>query len=105
MFLWWGFFCLFVLFLCLGGGLEVCLFVFNVPLSLSAVSLSSGYSQEVVCYTAGNIPQTPSAPRLVRAGVTWISLQWNKVEGCTPEEVISYTLEIQEEDNVSTVLL
>ncbi|NXA51464.1 FND3B protein, partial [Nothocercus julius] len=60
---------------------------------------TSGYSQEVVCYTAGNIPQTPSAPRLVRAGVTWITLQWNKVEGCTPEEAISYTLEIQEEDN------
>ncbi|XP_030135787.2 fibronectin type III domain-containing protein 3B [Taeniopygia guttata] len=62
---------------------------------------TSGYSQEVVCYTAGNIPQTPSAPRLIRAGVTWISLQWNKVEGCTPEEAISYTLEIQEEDNDS----
>ncbi|XP_054241937.1 fibronectin type III domain-containing protein 3B [Indicator indicator] len=62
---------------------------------------TSGYSQEVVCYTAGNVPQTPSAPRLVRAGVTWIALQWNKVEGCTPEEVISYTLEIQEEDNDS----
>lgn len=84
------------------GDLEVCLLVCNV--SLSALSLSSGYSQEVVCYTAGNIPQTPSAPRLIRAGVTWISLQWNKVEGCTPEEVISYTLEIQEEDNVSAVL-
>ncbi|KAI1235989.1 hypothetical protein IHE44_0002083 [Lamprotornis superbus] len=65
------------------------------------IGTSSGYSQEVVCYTAGNIPQTPSAPRLIRAGVTWISLQWNKVEGCTPEEVISYTLEIQEEDNDS----
>ncbi|KAK2538356.1 Fndc3b [Columba guinea] len=62
---------------------------------------TSGYSQEVVCYTAGNVPQTPAAPRLVRAGVTWIALQWNKVEGCTPEEVISYTLEIQEEDNDS----
>uniref|UniRef100_A0A8C4WIU4 Fibronectin type III domain-containing protein 3B n=1 Tax=Gopherus evgoodei TaxID=1825980 RepID=A0A8C4WIU4_9SAUR len=65
---------------------------------------TSGYSQEVVCYTSGNIPQTPSAPRLVRAGVTWITLQWNKAEGCTPEEVISYTLEIQEEDNVSSVV-
>lgn len=75
----------------------------NIP--LSPLFLCSGYSQEVVCYTAGNIPQTPSAPRLVRAGVTWIALQWNKVEGCTPEEVISYTLEIQEEDNVSAVLL
>jgi len=78
-------------------------FFLNIP--LSPLFLCSGYSQEVVCYTAGNIPQTPSAPRLVRAGVTWVALQWNKVEGCTPEEVISYTLEIQEEDNVSAVLL
>lgn len=77
---------------------------FKIFLSPS-LFLYSGYSQEVVCYTAGNIPQTPSAPRLVRAGVTWVALQWNKVEGCTPEEVISYTLEIQEEDNVSAVLL
>uniref|UniRef100_A0A8D2Q559 Fibronectin type III domain-containing protein 3B n=1 Tax=Varanus komodoensis TaxID=61221 RepID=A0A8D2Q559_VARKO len=61
----------------------------------------SGFSEEVVCYTAGNIPQTPSAPRLVRAGVTWVTLQWNRAEGCTPEEVITYTLEIQEEDNDS----
>nr|XP_060623504.1 fibronectin type III domain-containing protein 3B [Anolis sagrei ordinatus]XP_060623505.1 fibronectin type III domain-containing protein 3B [Anolis sagrei ordinatus] len=61
----------------------------------------SGFSQEVICYTSGNIPQTPSAPRLVRAGVTWITLQWNKAEGCTPEEVVTYTLEIQEDDNDS----
>nr|XP_010974584.2 fibronectin type III domain-containing protein 3B isoform X1 [Camelus dromedarius]XP_031307031.1 fibronectin type III domain-containing protein 3B isoform X1 [Camelus dromedarius] len=60
---------------------------------------TSGYSQEVVCYTLGNIPQMPSAPRLVRAGVTWVTLQWNKPEGCSPEEVITYTLEIQEDEN------
>ncbi|ELW60919.1 Fibronectin type III domain-containing protein 3B [Tupaia chinensis] len=60
---------------------------------------TSGYSQEVVCYTLGNIPQMPSAPRLVRAGVTWVTLQWNKPEGCSPEEAISYTLEIQEDEN------
>ncbi|XP_028913799.1 fibronectin type III domain-containing protein 3B isoform X2 [Ornithorhynchus anatinus] len=60
---------------------------------------TSGYSQEVVCYTSGNIPQIPAAPRLVRAGVTWITLQWNKPESCSPEEGITYTLEIQEEDN------
>lgn len=60
---------------------------------------TSGYSQEVVCYTLGNTPQTPSAPRLVRAGVTWVTLQWNKPEGCSPEEVVTYTLEIQEDEN------
>ncbi|XP_012588349.1 PREDICTED: fibronectin type III domain-containing protein 3B isoform X2 [Condylura cristata] len=62
---------------------------------------TSGYSQEVVCYTLGNIPQMPSAPRLVRAGVTWITLQWNKPEGCSPEEVVTYTLEIQEDENLT----
>ncbi|DAA33255.1 fibronectin type III domain-containing protein 3B isoform X1 [Bos taurus] len=60
---------------------------------------TSGYSQEVVCYTLGNIPQMPSAPRLVRAGVTWVTLQWSKPEGCSPEEVVTYTLEIQEDEN------
>ncbi|XP_054436568.1 fibronectin type III domain-containing protein 3B isoform X2 [Pteronotus mesoamericanus] len=60
---------------------------------------TSGYSQEVVCYTLGNIPQMPSAPRLVRAGVTWVMLQWNKPEGCSPEEAVTYTLEIQEDEN------
>ncbi|XP_066096744.1 fibronectin type III domain-containing protein 3B isoform X1 [Saccopteryx bilineata] len=60
---------------------------------------TSGYSQEVVCYTLGNIPQMPSAPRLVRAGVTWVTLQWNKPEGCSPEEAVTYTLEIQEDES------
>ncbi|XP_029470928.1 fibronectin type III domain-containing protein 3B isoform X2 [Rhinatrema bivittatum] len=60
---------------------------------------TSGYSQEVVCYTSGNIPPTPSAPRLVRAGITWITLQWSRPEVCTPEEMISYTLDIQEEND------
>lgn len=68
---------------------------------VSSVHLCSGYSQEVVCYTLGNIPQMPSAPRLVRAGVTWITLQWSRPEGCSPEEVITYTLDIQEDENVS----
>uniref|UniRef100_H3B2E6 Fibronectin type III domain containing 3B n=1 Tax=Latimeria chalumnae TaxID=7897 RepID=H3B2E6_LATCH len=60
---------------------------------------TSGFSQEVVCYTSGNIPQTPAAPRLGRAGVTWITLQWNRPDGSTPEEVITYILEIQEESS------
>ncbi|MGH0119287.1 UNVERIFIED_CONTAM: hypothetical protein FKN15_026967, partial [Acipenser sinensis] len=60
---------------------------------------TSSYSQEIMFYTCGNIPQSPLAPRLVRAGITWITLQWNRPDGCTPEEVITYTLEIQEENN------
>ncbi|KAG8581263.1 hypothetical protein GDO81_007605 [Engystomops pustulosus] len=57
----------------------------------------SEYSQEVVYYTSGNIPPTPAAPKLIRAGITWISLHWMRPEGCFPEELISYTLEIQED--------
>ncbi|XP_056421169.1 fibronectin type III domain-containing protein 3B [Hyla sarda] len=57
----------------------------------------SEYSQEVVYYTLGNIPPTPAAPKLIRAGITWISLHWTRPEGCFPEEVVSYTLEIQED--------
>ncbi|KAK2090707.1 Fibronectin type III domain-containing protein 3B [Saguinus oedipus] len=60
---------------------------------------TSGYSQEVMCCTLGNIPQMPSVPRLVGAGTTWVTLQWSKPEGCSPEEVITYTLEIQEDEN------
>ncbi|XP_058890569.1 fibronectin type III domain-containing protein 3B-like isoform X2 [Acipenser ruthenus] len=61
--------------------------------------IGTSYSQEIMFYTCGNIPQSPLAPRLVRAGITWITLQWNRPDGCTPEEVITYTLEIQEENN------
>ncbi|KAG2463011.1 FND3B protein, partial [Polypterus senegalus] len=60
---------------------------------------TSGYSQEIIFYTCGNIPQSPLAPRLVRAGTTWITLQWSRPDGCTPEEIITYNLEIQEENN------
>ncbi|XP_044147913.1 fibronectin type III domain-containing protein 3B isoform X2 [Bufo gargarizans] len=46
----------------------------------------SEYSQEVVYCTSGNIPPTPAAPKLIRAGITWISLHWTRPEGCFPEE-------------------
>ncbi|KTF78497.1 hypothetical protein cypCar_00008575, partial [Cyprinus carpio] len=43
----------------------------------------------------------PHAPRLVRAGITWITLEWSRPDGCTAEELVTYTLEIQEE-NIGT---
>ncbi|XP_043558530.1 fibronectin type III domain containing 3Ba isoform X1 [Chiloscyllium plagiosum] len=60
---------------------------------------TSGFSQEVVCYTAGNVPQPPAAPRLVRAGVTWVTLQWNRPDGSSAEEHITYMLEMEEESS------
>uniref|UniRef100_A0A671PM11 Fibronectin type III domain-containing protein 3B-like n=1 Tax=Sinocyclocheilus anshuiensis TaxID=1608454 RepID=A0A671PM11_9TELE len=61
----------------------------------------SGFSPEVVFYTTGSLPHLPHAPRLVRAGITWITLEWSRPDGCTAEEPVTYTLEIQEE-NVGT---
>ncbi|XP_051556139.1 fibronectin type III domain-containing protein 3B-like isoform X1 [Myxocyprinus asiaticus] len=61
----------------------------------------SGFSPEVVFYTTGSLPHLPHAPRLVRAGITWITLEWSRPDGCTAEETVTYTLEIQEE-NIGT---
>ncbi|XP_052472374.1 fibronectin type III domain-containing protein 3B [Carassius gibelio] len=61
----------------------------------------SGFSPEVVVYTTGSLPHLPHAPRLVRAGITWITLEWSRPDGCTAEEPVTYTLEIQEE-NIGT---
>lgn len=60
----------------------------------------SGFSTELVFYTTGSLPHLPHAPRLVRAGITWITLEWNRPDGCTAEEPVTYTLEIQEENIV-----
>uniref|UniRef100_A0A8C1SWI7 Fibronectin type III domain containing 3Ba n=1 Tax=Cyprinus carpio TaxID=7962 RepID=A0A8C1SWI7_CYPCA len=60
----------------------------------------SGFSPEVVFYTTGSLPHLPHAPRLVRAGITWITLEWSRPDGCTAEELVTYTLEIQEENIV-----
>ncbi|XP_068607650.1 fibronectin type III domain containing 3Ba [Brachionichthys hirsutus] len=57
---------------------------------------TSGFSTEVVFYTMGNLPALPLAPRLVRAGVSWVTLEWGRPEG---EEQLKYTLEIQEDNS------
>ncbi|XP_069753682.1 fibronectin type III domain containing 3Ba isoform X2 [Narcine bancroftii] len=62
---------------------------------------TSAFSQELVCYTEGNLPQTPAAPRLVKAGVTWVTLEWSRPQGSQPEEHITYTLEMEDSSTVS----
>lgn len=62
----------------------------------------SGFSTEVVFYTMGTLPALPLAPRLVRAGVSWVTLEWGRPEGSPSEEQLKYTLEIQEDNSVST---
>uniref|UniRef100_A0AAQ5XAT6 Fibronectin type-III domain-containing protein n=1 Tax=Amphiprion ocellaris TaxID=80972 RepID=A0AAQ5XAT6_AMPOC len=63
---------------------------------------TSGFSTEVVFYTMGTLPALPLAPRLVRAGVSWVTLEWGRPEGSPSEEQLKYTLEIQEDNSVST---
>ncbi|XP_042195142.1 LOW QUALITY PROTEIN: fibronectin type III domain-containing protein 3B-like [Callorhinchus milii] len=60
---------------------------------------TSGLSQELVCYTAGNVPLTPCVPRLVRAGVTWVTLQWSRAETGADEQV-TYSLEMEDDSTV-----
>uniref|UniRef100_A0A7N8WLE2 Fibronectin type III domain containing 3Ba n=1 Tax=Mastacembelus armatus TaxID=205130 RepID=A0A7N8WLE2_9TELE len=60
---------------------------------------TSGFSTEVVFYTMGTLPALPLAPRLVRAGVSWVTLEWGRPEGSPSEEQLKYTLEIQEENS------
>uniref|UniRef100_A0AAQ4QXC7 Fibronectin type III domain containing 3Ba n=1 Tax=Gasterosteus aculeatus aculeatus TaxID=481459 RepID=A0AAQ4QXC7_GASAC len=62
---------------------------------------TSGFSTEVVFYTMGTLPALPLAPRLVRAGVSWVTLEWGRPEGSPSEEQLKYTLEIQEDNSVS----
>lgn len=50
----------------------------------------------------GTLPALPLAPRLVRAGVSWVTLEWGRPEGSPSEDQLKYTLEIQEDNNVST---
>lgn len=58
---------------------------------------SSGFSTEVVFYTTGSLPQTSLPPLLVLAGPSWVMLEWTRPNSCSPEEVVTYTLEMQDE--------
>lgn len=60
---------------------------------------TSGFSTEVVYYTMGTLPALPLPPRLVRAGVSWVTLEWGRPEGSPSEEQLKYTLEIQEDNS------
>ncbi|KAG7255365.1 hypothetical protein CRUP_002116 [Coryphaenoides rupestris] len=60
---------------------------------------TSGFSPDVVFYTMGTLPALPLPPRLVRAGVSWVALEWGRPDAGPTEEQIKYTLEIQEENS------
>ncbi|XP_074843924.1 fibronectin type-III domain-containing protein 3A isoform X1 [Carettochelys insculpta] len=57
----------------------------------------SGFSEEVLYHTSGTAPSMPASPVLIKAGVTWLSLQWTKPSGTPTDEGISYILEMEDE--------
>uniref|UniRef100_A0A6I8NQU9 Fibronectin type-III domain-containing protein 3A n=1 Tax=Ornithorhynchus anatinus TaxID=9258 RepID=A0A6I8NQU9_ORNAN len=57
----------------------------------------SAFSEEVLYYTSGSAPSMPASPTLIKAGITWLSLQWTKPSGTPSDEGISYILEMEEE--------
>ncbi|XP_069495124.1 fibronectin type-III domain-containing protein 3A isoform X2 [Ambystoma mexicanum] len=57
----------------------------------------SGFSEEVMYYTSGSAPSVPASPTLVKAGVTWLCVQWTKPSGTPSDEGISYILEMEDE--------
>uniref|UniRef100_A0A8C3TKN4 Fibronectin type-III domain-containing protein 3A n=1 Tax=Chelydra serpentina TaxID=8475 RepID=A0A8C3TKN4_CHESE len=57
----------------------------------------SGFSEEVLYHTSGTAPSMPASPMLIKAGVTWLSLQWTKPSGTPTDEGISYILEMEDE--------
>uniref|UniRef100_A0A8C7ZDZ4 Fibronectin type III domain containing 3Ba n=1 Tax=Oryzias sinensis TaxID=183150 RepID=A0A8C7ZDZ4_9TELE len=59
----------------------------------------SGFSSDVAFYTVGTLPALPLAPRLVRAGVSWVTLEWARPDGSSNEEQLKYTLEMQEDNS------
>uniref|UniRef100_A0A673N132 Fibronectin type III domain-containing protein 3B-like n=1 Tax=Sinocyclocheilus rhinocerous TaxID=307959 RepID=A0A673N132_9TELE len=61
---------------------------------------TSGFSTEVVFNTTGSLPQTSLPPRLAQAGPSWVRLEWTRPNSCSIEEVVTYTLEMQDETKV-----
>uniref|UniRef100_A0A4W3H2U3 Fibronectin type-III domain-containing protein 3A n=1 Tax=Callorhinchus milii TaxID=7868 RepID=A0A4W3H2U3_CALMI len=57
----------------------------------------SGFSKEIIFYTTGSAPPTPASPQLIKAGVTWLSVQWSKPSGTLSDEGIGYILEMEDE--------
>ncbi|XP_046705382.1 fibronectin type-III domain-containing protein 3A-like isoform X1 [Silurus meridionalis] len=59
----------------------------------------SAFSDVLSCCTGSCVmssPVPPPTPRLIEAGVTWLSLEWSSPCGTASQETLSYTLEMEE---------
>ncbi|XP_059833323.1 fibronectin type-III domain-containing protein 3A-like [Hypanus sabinus] len=64
----------------------------------NAIGLSE-FSETVRYYTVGSVPAAPASPRLIHAGVTWISLEWSRPGGVSDDESVTYILEMEDESS------
>lgn len=65
---------------------------------------SSAFSAVLSCCTASCVispPASPPLPRLLEAGVTWLSLEWSNPCGTASRDTHSYILEMEEIGSVS----
>ncbi|KAG9348410.1 hypothetical protein JZ751_002145 [Albula glossodonta] len=57
----------------------------------------SGFSEVIELFTSGSVPATPLSPELAQAGVTWLSLHWQRPAGSPKEDELFYVLDMEEE--------
>ncbi|XP_030633259.1 fibronectin type-III domain-containing protein 3A isoform X2 [Chanos chanos] len=58
---------------------------------------TSEFSKPVDFFTSCSVPSPPACLELVKAGVTWLCLQWQRPAGSPKEDDIGYVLEMEEE--------
>ncbi|XP_055448329.1 fibronectin type III domain containing protein 3C1-like [Psammomys obesus] len=56
----------------------------------------SNFSEIAVFYTSGNTPPTPLPPKLKEAGVYSLSLEWCAPKNLSPNDIVTYVLEMDE---------
>ncbi|XP_045070494.1 fibronectin type-III domain-containing protein 3A isoform X2 [Coregonus clupeaformis] len=58
----------------------------------------SEFSEAVDLYTSCSVPSPPLPPELVKAGVTWLCLTWQRPSTSPKEDDIFYSLEMDEDE-------
>uniref|UniRef100_A0A8C4NCH8 Fibronectin type III domain containing 3A n=1 Tax=Eptatretus burgeri TaxID=7764 RepID=A0A8C4NCH8_EPTBU len=57
----------------------------------------SGWSESLCFVTQGCIPSAPPPPQLLRAGISWLALQWHRPVEASTDESVQFVLEMDDE--------
>ncbi|XP_048839383.1 fibronectin type-III domain-containing protein 3A-like [Brienomyrus brachyistius] len=58
---------------------------------------TSAFSEPISLFTSCSVPASPPRPALLKAGVTWLTLQWQRPASSPKDDDILYTLEMEED--------